>query len=129
MKNLLVWILALSFAAPQVSWAQQDKASSPRASQATLTVPRSSQAESGKPGTDPAAQSETRAHARSYQRETRARSHRSGISKKEVVFLGAIAGTSMGIGALAAGGEGVAIGAIAGGWGAYVGHRIWKWVR
>lgn len=67
-----------------------------------------------------------RARQRSYQRETRPR-HR--ISKQEWLFLGAIAGTSMGIGAIAAGGKGVAIGALVGGWGAYAGHRIWKWVK
>ena len=66
---------------------------------------------------------------RSYERETRGRRRHSGISKKEVAFMAAIAGTSMGIGALAAGGEGLAIGAIVGGWGAYAGHRIWRWVR
>jgi len=66
---------------------------------------------------------------RSYERETRGRRRRSGLSKKEVAFMAAIAGTSMGIGALAAGGEGLAIGAIVGGWGAYAGHRLWRWVR
>ena len=64
---------------------------------------------------------------RSYEREVQPRRHR-GISKKEWVFMGAIAGTSMGIGVIAAGGTGVAIGAIVGGWGAYVGHRCWRWV-
>ncbi len=66
---------------------------------------------------------------RSYERETRGRRRHSGISKKEVAFMAAIAGTSMGIGALAAGGQGLAIGAIVGGWGAYAGHRLWRWVR
>jgi uncharacterized membrane protein len=46
-----------------------------------------------------------------------------------MVFMGAIAGTSMGIGAIAAGGTGLAIGAIVGGWGAYTGHRVWHWVK
>ncbi len=35
--------------------------------------------------------------------------------KPEVIFMAGIAGTSMGIGALAAGGTGLAIGAIVGG--------------
>jgi hypothetical protein len=65
---------------------------------------------------------------RSYQREVRPR-RRTHISKGEIVFMGAIAGTSMGIGAIAGGGVGLAIGAIAGGWGAYAGHRIWHWVK
>jgi hypothetical protein len=42
-----------------------------------------------------------------------------------MVFMGAIAGTSMGIGAIAGGGTGLAIGALVGGWGAYAGHRFW----
>jgi hypothetical protein len=66
---------------------------------------------------------------RSYERETRGRRRHSGISKKEVAFMAAIAGTSMGIGALAAGAKGLAIGAIVGGWGAYAGHRMWNWIR
>jgi len=43
--------------------------------------------------------------------------------------MAAIAGTSMGIGALAGGGRGLAIRAIVGGWGAYAGHRLWNWIR
>lgn len=66
---------------------------------------------------------------RSYERETRGRRRHGGISKKEVVFMAAIAGTSMGFGALTAGAKGVAIGVIVGGWGAYAGHRLWNWVR
>jgi len=62
---------------------------------------------------------------RSYAPEVHRR--RSRISKGEVVFMGAIAGTSMGIGAIAGGGVGLAIGAIVGGWGAYAGHRLWHY--
>jgi Flp pilus assembly protein TadB len=65
---------------------------------------------------------------RSYEREATSR-RRSGISKKEVAFMAAIAGTSMGIGALAGGAQGLAIGAIVGGWGAYASHRLWRWIR
>jgi len=65
---------------------------------------------------------------RSYERETRPR-RRSRISKKEVIVLAGIAGTSMGIGALAGGTKGLAIGAIVGGWGAYAAHRFWRWIR
>lgn len=95
----------------------QPAAAPPPAAQNTATQPR----ESVRP--QPTSQ------RRSYERETRGRRHRSGISKKEVAFMAAIAGTSMGIGALAAGGTGVAIGAIVGGWGAYAGHRLWNWIR
>jgi hypothetical protein len=69
-----------------------------------------------------------RARQRSYERETRGR-RRSGVSKKEVLFLAGVAGTSMGIGALAGGAQGLAIGAIVGGWGAYAAHRLWRWIR
>ena len=68
------------------------------------------------------------ARRRSYERETGTRRHHK-ISKQEVAFMAAIAGTSMGIGALAGGAEGLAIGSIVGGWGAYAGHRIWRWVK
>lgn len=64
----------------------------------------------------------------SYERETRTRRHPR-ISKQEVAFMVAIAGTSMGIGALAGGAKGLAIGSIVGGWGAYAGHRLWHWIR
>jgi hypothetical protein len=66
---------------------------------------------------------------RSYEREVRPRRHSRHISKGEIIFMAGIAGTSMGIGALAGGGTGLAIGAIVGGWGAYAGHRIWHWVK
>lgn len=54
------------------------------------------------------------------------RRRNSGISKRDVIFIAAIAGTSMGIGAIAAGGKGVAIGAMAGGWGGYLANLIRK---
>lgn len=69
-----------------------------------------------------------RANQRSYERETRTRRHR-GISKKEWLFLGAVAGTSMGIGAIAAGAHGLAIGAIVGGWSAFAAHKLWHFIR
>ena len=43
--------------------------------------------------------------------------------------MAGIAGTSMGIGAIAGGGTGLAIDAIVGGWGAFAGHKIWHWVN
>ena len=61
---------------------------------------------------------------RSYERETGRRHH--SISKKEVIFLGAIVGTSMGIGAIAGGAHGLAIGTIVGGWAAFGGHYLWN---
>ena len=41
-------------------------------------------------------------------------------------MMAAVAGTSMGIGAIAGGGVGLAIGAIVGGWSAYAVHRLWN---
>jgi hypothetical protein len=61
---------------------------------------------------------------RSYQRETRTRHHC--ITKQEVIFLAAVAGTPMGIGAIAGGAQGLAIGSIVGGWAAFGGHHLWK---
>ncbi len=78
----------------------------------------------------PQPQSQRRSYQqrRSYERETRGRRRR-GISKEEKIFLVAVAGSSMGIGALAGGPEGLAIGAIVGGWSAYAAHRLWGWIR
>jgi hypothetical protein len=67
-------------------------------------------------------------HQQSYAHETHPHRRRH-ISKGEIIFMAGIAGTSMGIGAIAGGGVGLAIGAIVGGWGAYAGHRIWHWVN
>jgi hypothetical protein len=62
---------------------------------------------------------------RSYERETRTRHHHR-ITKEEVIFLAAVAATPMGIGALAGGARGLAIGSIVGGWGAFGAHHLWK---
>jgi hypothetical protein len=51
------------------------------------------------------------------------------MSRDEKILLVGIAGSSMGISAIAAGGVGLGIGAIVGGWGAYVGHHVYHWVR
>jgi hypothetical protein len=47
-----------------------------------------------------------------------------GLTKSDVLVIGAIAGTSMGVGAIVAGAKGVAIGAAIGGAGGYLVHRI-----
>jgi hypothetical protein len=127
-KRLVSAILIAGLLVPEMLFAQaenrpvtaanaQPAASAPPPAQNTAAQPR----ESVRP--------QSTSQQRSYERETRGRRRHGGISKKEVVFMAAIAGTSMGIGALAAGAKGVAIGAIVGGWGAYVGHRLWNWVR
>lgn len=135
MKKLLPFILTLGILI-SVAWAVQ---SSPQTAFASAgTEPAASVKSSAAPAGQPAATgqeqgttatSETRPQAtsyqrRSYERETGRRHH--GISKKEVIFLGAIAGTSMGIGAIAAGAHGLAIGTIVGGWGAFAGHFLWN---
>lgn len=50
-----------------------------------------------------------------------------GVSQREAIFLVAIVGSCMGIGALAGGAKGLAIGALVGGWGAFVAHKLIKW--
>ena len=118
-------MLACSLILPELLLAQQA---------ATRTVAQNQPAAaSSQQSSDPGGQTpetvrpQSRAQQRSYQREVKPR-HRS-ISKGEVAFMAGIAGTSMGIGAIAGGGVGLAIGAIVGGWGAYVGHRVWNWVK
>jgi hypothetical protein len=69
----------------------------------------------------------SRAVRRSNYQEAGARRHH--ISKGEVVMMAAVAGTSMGIGAIAGGGTGLAIGALVGGWSAYAVHRLWRHIR
>ena len=125
MKRCLIAVLGVSLVLmPGSGWtsgtgAQQDTSPPPTTSGSDQTAaqPYPSQPTYG----------QSRASRRSYARETHQRRHH--ISKGEIAFMAAIAGTSMGIGALAGGGGGLAIGAIVGGWGAYAGHRLWKWIR
>jgi hypothetical protein len=119
-QKILTLVLATSFVLPLNLPAQQAAVKAPAAS----TPPQIAQANQ----TPQAARPQSKRAQRSYERETKPR-HHSRISKKEVAFMAAIAGTSMGIGALAGGAKGLAIGSIVGGWGAYVGHRFWKWIH
>jgi hypothetical protein len=111
-------ILLLTLLCPAVLPAQQGTydgpSSNPPAAPAQSSPPRHVRSET--------------VRRRSYQRETNSR-RRHRISKGEIAFMAAIAGTSMGIGALAGGAKGLAVGAIVGGWGAYAGHRLWKWIK
>ena len=134
MRKLLPFILTLGVLIT-VAWAVE---SSPQTAFASAgTQPAATAASSTAAPAQPAANgqeagtatSETRpqpttVQRRSYERETGRRHH--GISKKEVIFLSAIAGTSMGIGAIAAGAHGLAIGTIVGGWAAFGGHFLWN---
>ncbi len=127
MKQKLISVaLAVAMAMPGLLWAQsqtrQVASARPQAAAppAAVQSDNSSQTQSARP--------QPRARRRSYERETHTRRH-SGISKEEKVFLVAVAGSSMGIGAIAGGGTGLAIGAIVGGWGAYAAHKMWHWIR
>jgi hypothetical protein len=62
---------------------------------------------------------------RSYERET-TRRHHFHITKSEVLTLATVAAVPMGIGAVAAGGRGLAIGAIVAGPSTVAAHFIWK---
>lgn len=128
MNRLTALVLALSLFVPEVLLPQQKAAQSaeisPQASPVAASAPQTPVETQGTQSVRP--HSAARRH--SYVRETNPR-HRPGISKKELAFMGAIAGTSMGIGALAGGAKGLAIGAMVGGWGAYAGHRLWNWIR
>lgn len=62
---------------------------------------------------------------RSYRRETTPRRHYH-ITKGEVLTLATVAAVPMGIGAVAAGGRGLAIGAIVAGPSTVAAHYIWK---
>lgn len=126
MRKSLISLLVISMLLlPECGWptaalAGQQEAPAPSTSS-------SSSQSSVQPQTSPHAYHQSRASRRSYARET-GRKHRH-ITKGEIAFMAAIAGTSMGIGALAGGGSGLAIGAIVGGWGAYAGHRLWNKIR
>lgn len=125
-RKFLVTILTLGLVIPGALLAQQKNLQTAR------VIPPDSPA-----AARPAQQAETpqsarpqptRATQRSYEREVRPRRH-SGISKQEWLFLGAVAGTPMGIGAIAGGAHGLAIGSIVGGWSAFAAHKLWNKVR
>jgi len=127
LRRLLVAALTLTLVLPGALLARESGTQMAAATPAAAASPSARQTSA--PAQEPrSVRPQSPAQRRSYAREVRGR-RRSGISKKEVAMLAAIAGTSMGIGALAGGAKGLAIGAIVGGWGAYVGHRLWKWMR
>lgn len=126
MKKSLIAVLVMSMLLlPLCGWTtpagaqQQDKSASSTTSSTQSSV---------EPQTPHSTYRPSKASRRSYARETHQKRHRR-ITKGEIAFMAGIAGTSMGIGALAGGGTGLAIGAIVGGWGAYVGHRLWNRIR
>jgi hypothetical protein len=128
MKATLGSMLALSLVTTGLLLAQQPSPSHGISPKATVAAAASSQGQ-GDVQPAPSSRSGTHARSHSYRREVSTRRRHSSISKEEKIFLVAIAGTSMGIGALAGGPKGLAIGAIVGGWGAYAGHRLWHWIR
>lgn len=131
-RKMFAAILTLGLVLPEMSWAQQARNTGNETAQ-IRPFNRTASAPAQPAGQAQASQTErpqpTAAQRRSYQREVNPRRRRSGISKKEWLFMGAVAGTSMGIGALAAGAHGVAIGAIVGGWGAFAAHKLYHFVR
>jgi hypothetical protein len=128
-RKLFAVILTLGLIVPEVILAQQKRAKTiqPDADPSAAAQPSRPAAQTETPQSV-RPQAPTTAQRRSYEREIRGRRHR-GISKKEWIFLGAVAGTSMGIGALAGGAHGLAIGAIVGGWGAFAAHKFYHFIR
>ena len=127
MRKSLIMVLVMStLMLPLRGWTaatgapQQDRAASP--------TPSTSAQSSVQPQTPPPSYRSSRASRHSYAQETQQKRHHH-ITKGEIAFMAGIAGTSMGIGALAGGGTGLAIGSIVGGWGAYVGHRLWHKIK
>jgi len=127
LRRLIGVILACSLILPEALLAQQAATRTVAANQPPAATPQQSSEPAGQ--TPEAVRPQSREQRRSYERETRPRRRSHHVSKGEVAFMAGIAGTSMGIGAIAGGGVGLAIGAIVGGWGAYVGHRVWHWVK
>lgn len=130
-QKLFAVILTLGLILPEIILAQQKPAKKtvqsqedpPAAAQPSQPAAQTETPQSVRP------QAPTTAERRSYEREVRGRRHHHRISKKEWIFLGAVAGTSMGIGALAGGAHGLAIGAIVGGWGAFAAHKFYHFIR
>ena len=130
MRKILASILAISLLSAESLLAQQNpgptnngQGTTPGATESPAPAPVS-------PGARNSYRPQYRSAARrsSYQREARHR-RLSRISKEEVVVMTAVAGSSMGIGALAGGGIGLAVGAIVGGWGAYATPKLWHWLK
>ena len=129
-RRLFALILTLGLVVPELILAQQKppkqaiqpKQDPPAAAQPSQPAARAETPETERP-------QPTTAQRRSYEREVHPRRRHHGISKKEWIFMGAVAGTSMGIGALAGGAHGLAIGAIVGGWGAYAAHKFYHFIR
>ena len=105
-RQLLVSVLLISLLSPGVLLAQRSTTNRApaqlRASSNPPAAPPSSAQEQQQPTT---VRPRSRVAQRSYVRETRPR--RRGMSKEEKILLVGIAGRSMGIGALAAGGHGL----------------------
>lgn len=125
-RKFLIAVLTLGLVIPAFVIAQQRPADAVKNSPLAAAQPSAPASQPQEPQTE-RPQPLTRAERRSYERETHPHRHHR-ISKKEWVFLGAVAGTSMGVGAIAGGAHGLAIGAIVGGWGAYAAHRMWHWI-
>ena len=130
-KKLFIAGLVFAFALPILGLAFDSTANppaQPAPAQAQQDQPRAQEPQQAAQQPEQQAQPQTRRERRSYEREVNVKRHH-GISKKEVIFLAAVAGTPMGIGAIAGGAHGLAIGAVVGGWSAYAVHRLWRHIR
>ena len=127
-RQLLATFLLVSLLSPGVLLAQVTPANKAPATLRASANPQDQQPTYAQSEQPSSVRPQSRAQRRSYARETQVRRHH-GMSKEEKILLVGIAGSSMGIGALAAGGTGLAVGAIVGGWGAYLGHHVYHWVK
>ena len=119
-RKAMATVLAAGLLLPAVSVAQ------PQVHSATASSPPAAMA-SRSQGHNRATVQHSQAVRRSNYQEAGTRRHH--ISRGEVFMMAAVAGTSMGIGAIAGGGTGLAIGALVGGWGAYAVHRLWRHIH
>lgn len=119
-RKLATIILALMFVTPPAAFAGAEEEKSnetPAATRPAVSAPErpSGTAQTTRP--QPALISGQHRHGEPNGRWL-------GLTKGEILMIGAIAGTSMGVGAIVAGAKGVAIGAAIGGAGGYLAHRI-----
>ena len=125
-KQLLATVLTISLLSPGLLLAQRTVANKVPATLRASASPQDQQSTYAQSEQPSSVRPQSRAQRRSYARETQVRRHHR-MSKEEKILLVGIAGSSMGIGALAGGGAGLAVGAIVGGWGAYLGHHVYHW--
>lgn len=120
-RKVMAAVMAVALLLPAVSVAL------PQADSATASSSSAAMASRSQRRNRTSVLQHSRAVRRSSYQEAGPRRHH--ISRGEVAMMAAVAGTSMGIGAIAGGGTGLAIGALVGGWSAYAVHRLWNHIR